>query len=54
MKTIKVKTTENDIGKEGVIMISDALKSDTGIISRWRGFKPNTTLTSLNLSGNVR
>ncbi len=34
-------------------MISDVLKSDTGIISRWRGFKPNTTLTSLNLSGNV-
>ena len=54
MKTIKVKTTGNDIGKEGVTMISDVMKTDMGMISRLRGFKPNTTLTSLNLSGNVR
>ena len=32
-------------------MISDVLKSDSGILSRIRGSKSNTTLTSLNLSG---
>ena len=32
-------------------MISEAFKVDTGMFSRLRGYKPNTTLTSLNLSG---
>ena len=47
------KSIDGTVGREGLIMINDVLKADTGIISRLRGFKPNTTLTSLNLSGDV-
>ena len=31
-------------------MISEILKADSGMMTRFQGYKPNTTLTSLNLS----
>ena len=49
--SITTTRTENDIGREGVRMLSEVLKVDSGIFSRFRGLKSNTTLTSLNLSG---
>ncbi len=48
MKTI---TVDNGIWREEATMISDVLKGDSGLMSRLRGYKSNTTLTSLNLSG---
>ena len=42
----------NDIGDEGVRMINEAMKKSSGPASWFSsGSKMNTTLTSLNLSG---
>ncbi len=32
-------------------MLSDVLKLSSGVMSRFRGYRPNTTLTSLDLYG---
>ena len=47
-------TTETLLGVEEILMMTDAFKADTGVISRFLGYKPNTTITSLNLSGDKK